>query len=188
MYKIHPIPDKRRRCDPLEAFIFEKIGFWAMEEYNVVGLRAAPKELDCFGAHDVATNGRLRRSHEMSTIVTVLENRVIYQEQEIFERAGSLKNGSLGAPVCSQLVVHPIPDKRRRWDPLEAFIFEKIGFWAMEEYNVVGLRAAPKELDCFGAHDVATNGRLRRSHEMSAIITVCKNKGKLSKCEKPRGG
>ena len=48
-------------------------------------------------AYAVATNGRLRRSHEMSMIVTVLENRVIYQEQEIFERAGSLKNGSLGA-------------------------------------------------------------------------------------------
>ncbi len=34
----------------------------------------------------------------MSTIVTVLENRVIYQEKESFERAGSLKNGSFGAP------------------------------------------------------------------------------------------
>ena len=42
--------------------------------------------------------GRLRRSHEMSMIVTVLENRVIYQEQEIFERADWLTNGSLGAP------------------------------------------------------------------------------------------
>ena len=61
------------------------MGFGAMEEGNVE-------------ACDVATNGRLRRSHEMSTIVTVLENRVIYQEQEIFERAGSLKNGSFGAP------------------------------------------------------------------------------------------
>ena len=61
------------------------MGFGVMEEYNV-------------GAYDVATNGRLRRSHEMSMIVTVLENRVIYQEQEIFERAGSLKNGSFGAP------------------------------------------------------------------------------------------
>ena len=49
-------------------------------------------------AYDVATNGRLRRSHEMSMIVTVLENRVIYQEQEIFERADWLTNGSLGAP------------------------------------------------------------------------------------------
>ena len=55
----------------------------------------------------------------------------------------------------------PIPDKRRGCDPLEVFIFEKMGFGAMEEYNV-------------GAYDVATNGRLRRSHEMSAIITICK--------------
>ena len=84
--------------------------------------------------------------------------------------------------------IHPQADKLRRCDPLEAFIFEKIGFGAMEEYNVVGLRAAPKELDCFGAHDVATNGRLRRSHEMSAIIAICKNKGNLSKRKKaPRG-
>ncbi|MFN4084289.1 MAG: hypothetical protein ACK4LB_00025 [Spirosomataceae bacterium] len=49
MYKIHPQADKRRRCDPLEVFIFEKMGIGSMEEYNGVGLRccykrAAPKE------------------------------------------------------------------------------------------------------------------------------------------------